>query len=105
MAQKLLEQYSNAFARDKWDLGRCDLHKLQIKLKEDTQPSRVPYRARNPSKRKVLKEFVNNLLSKGLIEPTHLEWAAPTVIVPKKDGSYCLVIDYRKLNSQNIETS
>ena len=83
-AGKLLEQYSHVFAQDKWDLGRCDLHKLQIKLKKDAQPSRVPYRAMNPSKRKTLKEFVINLLTKDPIEPTHSEWTAPTVLVPKK---------------------
>ena len=104
-AEKLLEQYSHVFARDKWDLGRCDLHKLQIKLKENAQPSRVPYRAMKPPKRNPLKEFVNNLLTKDLIEPTHSEWAAPTVLVQKKDGSYRLVIDYRKLNSQTVKTS
>ena len=84
---------------------KMDLHKLQIKLKENAQPSRVPYRAMNPTKRKALNEFVNNLLTKDLIEPTHSEWAAPTVLVPKKDGSYRLVIDYRKLNSKTVKTS
>ena len=104
-AEKLLEQFSHVFAQDKWDLGRCDLQKLQIKLKENAQPSRVPYRAMNPTKRKALKEFVNNLLTKYLIEPTLSEWAAPKMLVPQKDGSYRLVIDYRKLNSQTVKTS
>ena len=105
VVNQLLEKYSCVFAREKWDLGRCDLHKLRIDLKEDARPSRVPYRGMNPSKRKALKEFVDNLLEKDLIEPTHSEWAAPTVLVPKKDGSYRLVIDYRKLNSQTVKTS
>ena len=48
---------------------------------------------------------MDNLLSHDLIEPTHSEWASPTVLVPKKDGSFRLVIDCRKLNSQTIETS
>ena len=104
-AIKILERHSEVFAREKWDLGRCDLHKLQIKLKENAQPSRVPYRSMNPSKRKALKEFVENLQENNLIEPTHSEWAAPTVLVPKKDGSYRLVIDYRKLNAQTVKTS
>ena len=35
LAQKLIEQYSNVLARDKWDHGRFDLHKLKNNLKED----------------------------------------------------------------------
>ena len=72
-AMRLLERHSEVFARDKWDLGRCDLHKLQIKLKENAIPARVPYRSMNPSKRKALKEFVDNLQQQDLIEPTHSE--------------------------------
>ena len=49
----------------------------------------------NPSRRKVLKEKIDILRSKDLITETHSEWAAPTVLVPKRDGSFRLVIDYR----------
>ena len=31
--------------------------------------------------------------------------AAQTVLVPKRDESYCLDIDYRKLNAQTVKTS
>ncbi len=51
-ALSVLKQYSAVFSQDKWHLGRCDLHKLNIQLKEGAQPMRVPYRAMNPSKRK-----------------------------------------------------
>ena len=74
-------------------------------MTENARPSRVPYRSMNPSKRKDLKEKIQNLREKDLITPTHSEWAAPTVLVPKRDGSYRLVIDYRKLNSQTVKTS
>ena len=100
-----LQQFQSVFAKDKWDLGSCDLHKLKIQLTENARPSRVPYRSMNPSKRKDLKEKIQNLREKDLITPTHSEWAAPTVLVPKRDGSYRLVIDYRKLNSQTVKTS
>ena len=101
----LLNRFKPVFSRDKWDLGSCDRHKLRIELTEGARPSRVPYRSMNPSKRQSLKEHIDNLKAHDLITPTHSEWAAPTVLVPKRDGSYRLVIDYRKLNAQTIKTS
>ena len=66
---------------------------LQINLKEDSQQKRVPNWAMNLSKWKALKELVDRLLTEDIIEPTHSEWAAPTVLVPKIDGSYRPAID------------
>ena len=59
LAQKLIEQYSNVLARDKWDQGRFDLHNFKNNLKEDAQPSKVPYPSTNPTKWKGLNKFLN----------------------------------------------
>ena len=39
-----------------------------------------------------------------LVEPTHSDWAAPSLLVRKKDGTYCLVVVYRGLNKQIEKT-
>ena len=43
-------------------------------------------------------EELNKLLDSGMIIPSNSPWASPILIVKKKDGSNCVVIDYCKLN-------
>jgi hypothetical protein len=38
------------------------------------------------------------LLDKGFIRPSNSPWGAPVLFVKKKDGTFCLCIDYRQLN-------
>jgi len=69
-----------------------------IELVPGTTPiSKTPYRMA-PAKLVKLKKQLQELLYKGLIQPSVFPWEAPVLFVRKKDGSLCLCIDYRELN-------
>nr|GEX93555.1 putative reverse transcriptase domain-containing protein [Tanacetum cinerariifolium] len=57
----------------------------------------APYRLA-PSEMKELAEQLQELFDKGFIRPSSSPWGAPVLFVKKKDGSFRMCIDYRKLN-------
>ncbi|GJU57322.1 putative reverse transcriptase domain-containing protein [Tanacetum coccineum] len=63
---------------------------------------RAPYRLA-PSKMKELSKQLQELLEKGFIRPSSSPWGAPVLFVKKKDGSFRICIDYRKLNKLTIK--
>nr|GFA71636.1 putative reverse transcriptase domain-containing protein [Tanacetum cinerariifolium] len=64
--------------------------------------ARAPYRLA-PSEMKELAEQLQELSDKGFIRPSSSPWGAPVLFIKKKDGSFCMCIDYRELNKLTMK--
>jgi len=74
-----------------------------IELLPGTNPiSKEPYRMA-PTELEELKKQLQELLDKGLIQPSVSPWGAPVLFVKKKDGSLRLCMDYRELNRVTVK--
>nr|GEX81892.1 putative reverse transcriptase domain-containing protein [Tanacetum cinerariifolium] len=56
-----------------------------------------------PSQMQELSGQLQELQDKGFIRPSHSPWGAPVLFVKKKDGSFLMCIDYRKLDKITIK--
>nr|GEW49621.1 putative reverse transcriptase domain-containing protein [Tanacetum cinerariifolium] len=76
---------------------------FEIKLVPEAAPvTRAPYRLA-PSEMKELAKQLQELSDKGFIRPSSSPWGAPMLFVKKKDGSFCMCIDYHELNKLTIK--
>ncbi len=94
--QDLLDRFPLLFRKRP---GRTELVQHSIHL-TDTTPSRQrPYVSERLLK--CLKEEIEMMKQLDVIEPSKSEWSSHLVIVPKKDGSLRVCVDFRKLNAQS----
>ena len=93
----LLLAYADVLASSISDLGETDRYQHRINT-GDSPPLRQPVRRIAPYRRKEVKELLNQMLKRGVIETSSSPWSSPVVLVQKKDGSTIFYLDYRKLN-------
>jgi len=97
-AIQLIAAYQDVFDWNNDTLGCTNLLTHRI-ITEDVPPIRSrPYRI-SPLEAGALKTEIDKLHKLGVIKPSNSPWSSPIILLKKKDNSYRLVIDYRKLNS------
>lgn len=67
-------------------------------------PPQPPYRL-SPAELEILREKIRELLEAGHIRPSVSLYGAPVLFVKKKDGTFCMCIDYRALNKQMVRNT
>jgi hypothetical protein len=92
------EENEDIFSKGDYDLGCCTLGKGHIDT-GDARPIAVKRQHRvAESAREYLKNELENMVKMDIIEQSSSPWAAPILMVKKKDESLRLCIDYRLLN-------
>jgi hypothetical protein len=93
---ELVEQYADVLTSK---LGLTSLIEYTICVK-DTKPVRLAPYSLSPSKMNFLRGHVQSLLQQGIVEPSVSTHSSPVFLVPKREGSFRAVVDYRVLNSR-----
>ena len=75
----------------------------EIELEPGTRPIALPVRRFSPREIEQLQAQVRELKEKNVIRESNSPWCARALLVPKKDGSTRMVIDYTALNNRTIK--
>ncbi|GMJ07740.1 hypothetical protein HRI_004443200 [Hibiscus trionum] len=100
--QSLLDEFKIVFEEPK-GLPPQRMQDHTIELQPGAQPVNLrPYRFPHHQKAEVEKQ-IKEMLSTSIIQTSQSPFASPCLLVKKKDGTWRLCVDYRKLNSMTVK--
>lgn len=94
----LLRKWTHVFAAHEDDFGDTKAVKHHIATGE-APPIRDRYRLVPPKLFAELRELLQEMVDNKVVWESSSPWAAPVVLVHKKDGTWRFCVDYRKLNA------
>jgi hypothetical protein len=99
---EVLLQNSDAFARNKLDLGTCSMI-TQTNYTDGAKPIRQPLRRTPQGFEGEEEKYLKDQIEIGVVKPSKSSWASPVCLVRKKDDSVRWCIDYRQLNDCTVK--
>ena len=98
----LLTRFSKTFDISQHNIAKTSIHHV-IHTIPHAPPACKPYP--QPDKEQAMYKLMQEFLHAGLISESHSPYAAPAILVKKKDQSYRFVVDYKRLNAITIKDS
>ena len=98
---ELLKEYMDIFAWSYQDMPGLDTYIVEhrLSLKPKCPPIKQKLGRTHPDMAVKIKEEVLKHINAGfLMTSMYPQWIANIVPVPKKDGKFCMCVDYRDLN-------
>ena len=96
--KELLAKYRDVFALTPDELGRTGIIKYTTDTGDSAPIRSRPYRIPE-AKKATVDQHIDDMLARGIICESISPWAAPIVLVSKKDGGDRFCVDYRRLNA------
>nr|GEU38154.1 putative reverse transcriptase domain-containing protein [Tanacetum cinerariifolium] len=99
----VVREFPSVFLKDLSGLPPSRDVEFCIDLIPEVMPvEKSPYHLAH-TKMQELSNQLKELQEKGFIQPRSSPWGAPVLFVKKKDGSFCMCIDYRQLNKLTVK--
>ena len=97
LARFVKPHFANSFV----DLGACGINRFRINTTID-QAIFLPAYRKSMKERDEIKCEISKMLEAKVIRPSNSAWSAPIILIPKKDGTKRMCVDYRKLNAITV---
>lgn len=99
---QLLNTYRMCSAKTDFELGCTSYIEMDIVEKSNCEPVQCkPYKA-SAEQREIMRGIVKGWKAAGLVKETNSSYASPCLLVQKADGTWRLVVDYRRLNKNTV---
>jgi transposase InsO family protein/predicted aspartyl protease len=94
----LMLRYPDCISVHDFDIGKTDLLEHHIDTGDALPQRRHPYRI-SPAEQRKVDELISQMKAFGIVRESNSPWAAPIVLIKKKDGSIRFCCDWRDLNA------
>ena len=99
----LLSEFADVFAPLPAGLPPARVVDHEIDVEPGATPTWRPTYRMSPAELVEVRKQLDDLLSKGFIQPSVSPYGAPILFVRKKEGTLRMCIDYRALNKQTVK--